>query len=473
MSAGTEMAFAIALFQAGRTTRSITAFIASFLTSGILYGILYVLIMKAIRVNREDVEAWFERQRQRLQSGPVPVIERAHPVMIAALYAVYGRTIARRFFASFCIGLLFSGVVFAILYYEFRQIPIAVRATKSDLERKADPFLYAYATTPKLVSDYKKAFETEWIVVQAEDHAAMARVFVYSDELSKKIRGAQHDYDSHFLAVISSHPDRVSLTLLHLFEGDQFSPGFRKFDSVVLFSFNVLLDFVSITIVIESLRWLGRKLSLRRAAPSFLLAGAGMLTCCLTSFLSYSMFLRGNTRFFSQLLIWLPFSLLALTLSIAGCVSLAYGLVQKLRGGPTPVEFFVKPTGYPVDSSWEGWSIFAYLLLLALGLGWAGISGIQAIWGDWRYGLQAGIPWRDFFHAPYVLALTTFVPASLAVLAFGLMLIGKLAAEPTRVLPEAYMTFIKEEAGGTQAYGMILLLGLITGAVGGVIGAFS
>ena len=443
--------FAVAFFHAEWATKCATAFVVACLSSGLLYGIIYILLLRAIRVNRQTVEAWLEHQRQRLASGPVPVIETLHPIMLSALYAIYGRGIARRFGTSFCIGLLFSGIVFGVLYYEYRQVPLAVRLTKVSLERKVDPFLYKYATTPELASDYAKAFEKQYIPPQ-DDRGMGTWLLKYDDPLSLQIRKARYDYDSHFLAAMSGNADRVSLTLLHLFEGDPYSPGLRGADACDLFIFNVLLDFVSITIVIESLRWLGRDLSFGRAGLSFFMAGAGTVICCLTSFLSYSMFLRGNTRFFVQLLLWMPLSLGALAAAIAACGGAVYALIRKVEDTVLLV--------------------FGCVLSTCL-LGAAGIYGIRTIWGDWRYGLNAGIPWRDFPHPPYVLALTTFIPAALVSLAFGLVLIGKLAAEPTRIIPEAYMTFVKEEVGGTHAYGIIALLGLITGAIAGLIWASS
>jgi hypothetical protein len=52
--------------------------------------------------------------------------------------------------------------------------------------------------------------------------------------------------------------------------------------------------------------------------------------------------------------------------------------------------------------------------------------------------------------------------------AFSLMIITKLVVEPARVLPEAYLTFVKDVAGSTQAYGIILLIATIAGVIAGL-----
>jgi hypothetical protein len=98
-----------------------------------------------------------------------------------------------------------------------------------------------------------------------------------------------------------------------------------------------------------------------------------------------------------------------------------------------------------------------------------GVAGLTYIWRYWASASLGFVNWRDVFAFPYVLAAITLVPATLTLLTFGMILIAKIAVEPARVLPEAYMTFIKEEVGGRQAAGIIILLGVIVGTVVGLI----
>jgi len=108
-----------------------------------------------------------------------------------------------------------------------------------------------------------------------------------------------------------------------------------------------------------------------------------------------------------------------------------------------------------------GWLIFLS--------GAFGVAAMQDIWTFWRTIPTAAIAWRDLLHVPYSLAATTLVPATLSMLAFGLMVLAKTTAEPARVVPEIYMTFVKEEVGGTQASGIILILGTVAGVIAGLI----
>ena len=67
-----------------------------------------------------------------------------------------------------------------------------------------------------------------------------------------------------------------------------------------------------------------------------------------------------------------------------------------------------------------------------------------------------------------MLAGTTLVPAILSLAAFGLMLVTKVMAEIARLIPEAYLTFVKEELRGTQAAYLILVLSAAVGAFCGL-----
>lgn len=135
----------------------LTTFIPAFLGTGVTLGTIYVLIMKALRIDRQKLEAWFEDQRKRLQSGPIPIIEKAQPVMLGALYAIYGRSVGRRFVTSFFVGLVFTSAIFGVVYSRYTRIPATLRTTKAQLEREADPVLYKYATDPDLRPEYERA----------------------------------------------------------------------------------------------------------------------------------------------------------------------------------------------------------------------------------------------------------------------------------------------------------------------------
>jgi hypothetical protein len=436
----------VASFDLRWLTRFAVAFIPAFLSTGVLLGMLYVLATRAIKANRRVIEEWFERQRLRLLSGPVPVIEWAQPLMVWALYAIYGRDMPRRLATSIVIGLVSGGVILSVLFYEYRHVPPAVRATKIRLEREADQLLFKYATTPALARTYKMAFETHVISTPEVDIDA----YTFTGGIYDQIRHAHDDYEPRLLALVFTHPDRLPLTLLYLFEGNCINPGFRWFQSLLLLGFNVVLDFVSITIVIEALRWLGRRLSFGRAVFALLAAAAGTVLCFVLAVLSYSVFLRGNTRFFVQVLLELPFSLGFLAVAICLLIAVAYLIMQKPGALAVLAGLLV-----------GGWLIFLS--------GAFGVAAMQDIWTFWRTIPTAAIAWRDLLHVPYSLAATTLVPATLSMLAFGLMVLAKTTAEPARVVPEIYMTFVKEEVGGTQASGIILILGTVAGVIAGLI----
>lgn len=94
---------------------------------------------------------------------------------------------------------------------------------------------------------------------------------------------------------------------------------------------------------------------------------------------------------------------------------------------------------------------------------------LATAWPKWHATALELANWRDIFSVPYVLAGTTLIPATLSVMASALMLVAQMTAEPARVLPEAYMTFVKEELGGTQAAGIIIVLSAGIAAVVGLL----
>ena len=112
--------------------------------------------------------------------------------------------------------------------------------------------------------------------------------------------------------------------------------------------------------------------------------------------------------------------------------------------------------------------LISFLVSLGVlaGVSFTGFNYLWIYWGTVSFRFNN---WREMFAFPYILAATTFVPAALTIVAFGLMLAAKLVAEPARVLPESYMTFIKEEVGGSQVAGLTLIIGTIAGVVAGLI----
>lgn len=417
------------------------AFLPVFLGSGLLLGMIYVLVMRAIRVDRTNVEAWFEAQRHRLQSGPIPIIEKAQPVMVGALYAIYGRTALRRFGTSFVVGLLFTSTIFGLVYWRYKHVSATVREIKAQLEQNADSVLYNYVTNPQLKPEYEKPQQQRAMMVG--DQVIIEDV--YTGGIYDELRNRESNFQPRLVASVFAHPARIELTLLFLLEGSYIHPGFQWLDSLFVFIFNVALDFVSVTIAIAFLRLLGDSPSFPMAIITFVLTLCSTLACAGVSFLSYSFFFRGNTGFFWQVLIVLPLSLAA-TLAAAGVVITFIVSVFKKEEPEERVN--------PI------WGILA---------AFGGYQGLRYVWSYWHATSVGFIHLRDILSFPYMLAGTTLVPATLTLAAFGLMLLAKLTAEPARVLPEVYMTFVKEEVGGTQAAGIILLVGLILGVVAGFV----
>lgn len=421
------------------------AFVPAFIGTGLLLGVVYVVLMRAIKANRNDVEAWFEHQRLRLQAGPVPVIQRAQPVMLAGLEAIYGRSVWRRLGTSFVVGLFFTFVIFGVVYSEYRQVRTSVLQEKARIEQAADPKLYSYATDPKLIPEYKKAQER--ILIPTRD--SFYTQPVHKGGIFDEIRERQGAYPARLLKHLSANPKRLELTLLFLMEGNVIYPGFQWIHSILLFLFNVLLDFASVTVAVVCLRRLGRQPTFSRGLGMFACALVGTLACFATAFLSYRLFFRGNTGFFAQILIVLPFSLLAALAGLASFLAGLFLLFQKNR-----------------EQDKLG---FLYFLLFGVSSSFGGSVGLLYVWSFGHAASLGNVSWRDLFVYPYVLAATTLVPATLTLIAFALMSIAKMTAEPARIVPEAYMTFVKEEVGGTQAAGIIAIVSLIVSTVIGLI----
>jgi hypothetical protein len=319
-----------------------------------------------------------------------------------------------------------------------------VHQRKARLEREADPKLYSYVTDPMLRPEYVKAGQQRYVREGTEGGLE----YVYDGGIYTELRERSQNFQSRLVARIFADPASVELTLLFIIEGNYLDPGFQGLDSMFLFGFNVLLDFLSVTIIIVCLRRLGNKPSFRTGIQTFGYALCGTLGCAIIAFLSYRLFFRGNTGFFWQLLILLPLSLGATLIGIVFIVGVA---ISYFRGNEL--------------------SNSERIVTIAQGafIGLLGIQGLRYFWSFSQSASLGIVKWRDIFSLPYVLAGTTLLPATLSVIAFCLILIAKVVVEPGRVLPEAYMTFVKDEVGGTQASGFIVIISVLIGVVVGLI----
>jgi hypothetical protein len=70
---------------------------------------------------------------------------------------------------------------------------------------------------------------------------------------------------------------------------------------------------------------------------------------------------------------------------------------------------------------------------------------------------------------PYILAFTTVLPALFYVTCLTMVVVLKSTMEPLRVIPESYMTFVKDEFASTQACGIILIISIIIGVAIGLL----
>src|ERR1700704_1329574 len=281
-----SLSYAARFIQSRWLVKFLIAFFPVFLGSGLLLGMIYVLVMRAIRVDRANVEAWFDAQRHRLQLGPIPIIEKAQPVMMGALYAIYGRTVLRRFGTSFVVGLLFTSTIFGLVYSRYKNVSATVREIKTQLERNADSTLYNYVTNPQLKPEYEKSRQKR--VIMVGDQVMIEDL--YTGGIYNELRNRESDFQPRLVASIFAHSARVELTLLFLLEGSYIHPGFQWLDSLFVFIFNVALDFASVTIAIAFLRLLGDSPSFRMAIITFVLTLCSTLACAGVSFLSYSFF---------------------------------------------------------------------------------------------------------------------------------------------------------------------------------------
>jgi len=419
-----------------------TGFVTGFVGSGLPLGLSYVLFTRAIRANRSQVEDWFEKQRVRLEAGSFRIISVFQPVLLAALLTIYGRSARRRLITSLFVALFFSVVILSSTCFGYARVKSSMRERKSQIMQEADPKLYAYVTDPKLASEYEKAKQLAPFSLGSERH----QTYAYEGGIYEELRSRCIVYQAKVAERLAADPDCLELTVLFLIEGTIIEPGFRVGHAALLFLFNVLLDFLTVTIAIVCIKQLGDNPTSANAASAFSLVMVLTFLCFTSSFLSYRAFFRGNTGVFGPVLLILPISVVAAILGLSGITS---GLASCFK---------------PQDYS-RGEVIFSIILVL---LGIPGFFGLRHVWLLWG-GSSLGVIWHDLTIPPYILAATTLIPVTLTLIALGLALLAKLVAEPVRLLPWAYMTFVKEELGGTQASGIILLVSVLAGAVLGLI----
>jgi hypothetical protein len=419
------------------------AFIPAFLGTGVLLGVGYILVARALKIDRDKIEEWCESLRKRLQAGPVPIIEWAHPVMIGVLSAVYGRTLLRRFAASLAMASVFTFVMFSIFYLTYSKASSDLRLEKSQMERDVDPTLYRYYTDRQLRVEYDKAWEHTFQRYGKDDFDV---IFIHNDGIYKQLRTSYSDYEDRLARRLIASPDSAALTPLFLLEGNYINSGFQWTQAIPIFIFNVFLDFVSVTIVFAALRRMKPQMSLSNAIASFVQILGGTVMCAAIAFLSYRLFFRGDISFFLQLVVLFPTLFVAAMVGVTGVAAFIASLFKR-----EPISDSLGPT------------------FMSVIFGCAGVGGLNFLWGAWRP-LSLGVwRWQEVFSFPYVLATTTVVPATLTLTALGLMLVAKFTVEPARVLPEAYMTYIHDEVRGTQAAGAIALLGVLAGVVAGLV----
>jgi hypothetical protein len=243
---------------------------------------------------------------------------------------------------------------------------------------------------------------------------------------------------------IARDPDRAELTLLFLVEGDYRDPGFQFGDALFLFLFNIILDFASVTATIRALRRLSGEFTLRNILTILLWVGFTFL-CLLAAFLSYRLFFRGHRAVFEDLA----------EFAVGMGMALLYlFILYKIY------KFCRNPDVTGTDYFYVFWFLFisSWILFVACG-------ALTLSWSSLSYSSLELTNWRDLYSFPYILAVTTLVPACTSLAAFILILSLKVTSEPARILQWSYMTFVKEEVGGRQASAIILGLGIVAGAI--------
>jgi hypothetical protein len=321
-------------------------------------------------------------------------------------------------------------MMFEVMYWHHKQVPRTTQEKKAQLEIDADPILHNYFTNPELRPVYDRSQATIWRKVGPE----LVSEYQFTGAPYDELRDRTLSFQPHLVAKIFADPARVHLTLLLLLDGTYINPGFHRIDSIFLFIFNVILDFLSVTITIYSLQRLEPpNTSFRKAIAAFVYAFCGTLASAVVAFLSYRLFFRGNTSFFWQAFFVLPLSLFAAVTGLAFSFQFLYLMFR-----------WVAKRDPPEDSAAIGYFVFAFA---GCGLG---LDGLAYVWSYLHRASVGLTSWRDVFSFPYVLAGTTLIPATLTVAVFVLMLAAKMIAEPARLLQWSYMTFVKQEVGGTH-----------------------
>lgn len=423
------------------------SFLSATIASGLVYGLFYVLMTRALRVDRLEVERWFETVRNRLSTSAIPVFEIALPVILGVLRAVYGRTGWRRLLVSLFIGFSVSSLIFVLLRWERAAVPESVRDLKQSIEREVDPDLYRFATDPSLRHLYHEAFETEFVPIGRSG----ATMYKHSSEVHLLIRKKDAEFDGRFAEHIVDHPLRRELMLLQLFEGDYKETGSPYGSAILMLLFNAGIDLLSITLALRVFAWCTTSITMWRTVLCCWVQVLIAAACYVVALSIYTAMLMGNASVF-----WTLF-LLSLCLPILFC-GLSWMAFQDEKSWSWS-NFF-----------WIGWVLFC--IAWALFSCWA-IGNYYGLFATFKASLGAGkAAWANLllngFHLPSrarLFAATTLIPVSLATIAFVLCLAAKLTAEPLRYLSWAYMTFVKEEMSGTQAAGVIALFGALTGAI--------
>jgi hypothetical protein len=412
-------------------------FIPSALASGFLFGAIYVAVAKELKVDRQRIEERFEKLRSRLGAGPFPIFQTALPFMRGAVTAIYGKTVSRRLLTSFVLSMVFTSCMFSIIAWRYRNTSSKTQIRKSQVEREADPVLYEYTHDPKLLPEYLKSEES----VPVSNGVSL---YKYRTGIYNELHVREMQYYDNLQLRIARDPDRAKLTLLFLIEGDYRDPGFQFGEALFLFLFNTILDFASATAAIRALWRLSGEFTLRNILTILFWVGSTLL-CLLAAFLSYRLFFRGHWAVFED------FAEFAVGTGMALLYLFILYKIYKFCRDPD-----VKGTGY---FSVLGFLFFSSWIPL---VAWAALT---LSWSSVSHSSLELTNWRDLYSFPYVLAVTTLAPACTSLAAFILILLLKVTSEPARILQWSYMTFVKEEVGGTQASAIILSLGILVGAI--------
>jgi hypothetical protein len=213
---------------------------------------------------------------------------------------------------------------------------------------------------------------------------------------------------------------------------------------MMVFVFNVFLDWAAISAILAALVWARDAIDWHKTVASLGIIAATAFGGFIVSMLCYRMFLSGNTGVFAQLLFVVPLSAIW-TIAGGGLIGLCV-LYNKTVG------LWYRVGGFVLGSILVG----------------TGVMMGRNIWVTWESSNVFGNANNPLAGLSYLLAIATVLPAAIVLIVMAMAFIGQLMARPMVAFQWGYMTFVKEEMSGTQAAGLIALLGVATGAAIGI-----